>query len=145
MSRNLERDTASDTASMLVFNWRRLSFRFDHIQCCFCNLHSQMSCTTPTSQLAGRVFAIRRLQPTIDKEESSHLEPTNSLARHDHSDVHAPSRPLPISMVGQTSTHADLTTTCLNTPPSLLDSITSSNDLTSKGKNNQKYVPACSH
>lgn len=55
-------------------------FHFNHIQRRFCNLPTQMPFWKPQSKLAGRVFAILRLRPTIDKDE---LEPTNGPAGHD--------------------------------------------------------------
>jgi len=86
------------------------------------------------TKLAGRVFATLRLRPIIDTddtEESS--QPAKGLAGHDHLNLPAPSRPLPIPMIsGWTSTHADSTTARpgLDTSPILSDSISSSNDPT---------------
>jgi hypothetical protein len=91
------------------------------------------------SNLAGRVFAILRLRPTIGEEQ----EPTNGLAGHNHADL--PPRPLPPSMIGLMSAHADLTTTHLVTSVNLSDSISSSEDCVLQARNNQKYVTACSH
>ena len=51
-----------------------------------------------TFKLAGRVFAILRLRPTIDKEK---LKPRDGLAEHKHTDL--PSRLLSTSMVGFTA------------------------------------------
>ena len=92
----------------------------------------------PKSKLAGRVFAILRLQHTIDKEKPDHLEPANSLVGHDHSDLPAPSRTLPISMVRSMSTHADPTTARLDTSPGLSDSMSLSDDSVHQVHKNQR-------
>jgi len=117
-------------------------FHFNHIQCWFCNLHTQMPSirSTPTSKIARRVFANRRLWPTINKEKPDHLEPANSLAGHDRSDLPAPSRILPISMVRSMSesTHVNPTTARLDTSPGLSDSISSSDNSGYQVHNNQK-------
>jgi len=102
------------------------------------------------SKLAGRVFAILRLRPTIDKEEPSHkLELTNGFAGHDHSDSlrTAVSPLLPISMINLAATpsHADPTIAELDTFPSLSsDSISSSDDLAHQA-HYQRYEADCSH
>ena len=76
-----------------------------------------MSFWKPKSKLAGRVFAILCLRPTIDNVESSHFEPMNGLVGHDHLDLPPPSRSPPIS----------------------------SDDSVHQAQNHQKYKTACSH
>jgi len=115
------------------------SLHFNHIQCCFFNLRTQMPFWKPKSKLAGRVFAILRLRPTIDKEEP---EPTNGLAGDDHADNPPPSWPLSTSMIGWTSTHADTTTAQLDTSASLSDSTSSSDNPVPQAHNHQRYVTA---
>lgn len=68
------------------------------------------------------------MRPAIDKEETSHLKPTNGLAGHDHADLPPPSRPLPTSMYGLTSTHADPLVAQSDTFPSLSVKVSSSDD-----------------
>ena len=98
------------------------------------------------SKLTGRVFVILRLRPTIDKEEISHVEPTNSLAGHDHSDLPPPSRLLPNAMIGLTSTRADPTIAQSDTSHTgLSDTISSSDNPVYQAHNHQRYETACAH
>jgi len=90
------------------------------------------------SRLAGRVFANLRLQPTIDKKEYSHLEPTNGSAGHHHLGLPALSRTLPISMIRSMTTHTNSTTACLDTSSTLSGSISSSDNHIHQAHNNQK-------
>ena len=86
----------------------------NYIQCCFCYLHTQMSIWKPEFKLSGRVFA-------VDKEETSHLEPTNALAEHDHLGLPSPFRPpTPMTL---TSTNVNLATARSDTSPSLTENI----------------------
>jgi len=80
------------------------------------------------SKLAGRVVGVLRIRPTIDEEETSHLKPENGLVGHDHSDLPSPSRPLPTSMFGLTSTHAGPLVAQSDIPPSLSVKVSSSDD-----------------
>ena len=80
------------------------------------------------SKLAGRVVAVLRIRPTIDEEETSHLKPANSLVGHDHSDLPPPSRPLPTSVFGLTSTHTDPLVVQSDTFPSFSVKVSSSDD-----------------
>ena len=100
------------------------------------------------SKLAGRVIAILRLRPTVDKEEPSDLEPTNCSAGHDHSDLPSPSRPPPISMIGLTSTRTyddDPIIAQSGTAPSLSDGISSSDDPVHQAHNHPRYENTCFH
>ena len=95
----------------------------------------------PKSKLAGKVFAILRLRPTIDKEEP---EPMKGLAGDDHADHRPPSRSLPTSMIGWASNLVNTTTVHLDTSAGLLDSISSSDDPIPQVHNHQKCVCYCS-
>ena len=97
------------------------------------------------SKLAGRIFAILGLRPTIDKEEPSYLEPTSSLAGHDHSDFPDPTRSLPTSMIGLTATRTESTITQSDTSPSLSDGISSSDDPVHQVHNHKRYKTTCLH
>jgi hypothetical protein len=81
------------------------------------------------SKWARRVVEFLCMRPTIDKEETSHLKPTNGLAGNDHSDLSPlPSRPLSTPMFGLTSTHADPLVAQSDTFPSLSVKVSSSDD-----------------
>ena len=96
------------------------------------------------SKLAGRVIAILRLRPTVDKEEPSNFEPTNGPAEYDHSDLPSSSRP-PISMIGLTSTRTDPIIAQSDTAPSLSDNISSSDGPVHQAHNHQRYETTCSY
>lgn len=73
----------------------------------------------------------------LAEEETSHLEPTNALAEHDHLGLPSSSRPPPTSMT-LTSTNVDLETARSDTSPSLTESIYSG-DPVHQADDQQRY------
>jgi hypothetical protein len=117
------------------------SLHFNHVHCCCCNLRTLMPYSTPPPRAAGRIFANRRLRPTIDEEA---LEPANGVAGHDHADL-PPRSKLSTSMIGLMATRADPTITQSDTFPSLSDTISSSDDPARQASNHRRYEIGCSH
>jgi len=115
-------------------------FHFNHIQCASTSITyvPKYPLGRPSSSYLAK-SSIFRSRPSIAKEEPSHLEPTNGLAGQDLSDLPARSRPPPTSMIGSMATRADLTIAQSDTTPSLLDSISSSDDPVHYAHSHQRY------